>query len=134
MIEIRNPSSIRPWQFVLEPIAGYLQLAVGLQSQPTRFNPAYNFGPYPDDHITVKELVEIAIDTWGNGNWKDVSSYNQPHEAGLLKLDINKAINELDWKPKLNAAQAIEWTVNWYKMEPSEQTKYTFQQVKEYFS
>ena len=134
VIEIRNPSSIRPWQFVLEPIAGYLQLAVALQSQPTRFNHAYNFGPYPDDHITVKELVEIAIDTWGNGNWKDVSSYNQPHEAGLLKLDINKAINELDWKPKLNAAQAIEWTVNWYKKEPIDQTKYTFQQVQEYFA
>ncbi len=133
-IEIRNPSSVRPWQFVLEPIAGYLQLASALKSQPIQFNHAFNFGPYPDDHITVKELVGIAIDTWGHGSWHDASTYNQPHEAGLLKLDITKAINELNWKPKLNAAQAIEWTVDWYKQKPADQMKYTFQQVNEYFS
>ncbi len=134
VIEIRNPSSIRPWQFVLEPIAGYLQLAVSLKSQPIQFNNAFNFGPYPNDHITVKEFVDIAIDTWGHGNWQDTSSYNQPHEAGLLQLDINKAINELEWNPKLNAAQAIEWTVNWYKKKPADQMKFTFHQVNEYFS
>lgn len=133
-IQIRNPSSIRPWQFVLEPLAGYLQLAVASKSPPKQFNYAYNFGPYPDDHITVKELVEIAIDKWGNGSWKDTSSCKQPHEAGLLKLDITKAINELSWKPKLNAAQAIEWTVNWYKQKSEDQMEYTFHQVNQYFS
>ena len=60
-------------------------------------------------------MVETAIEYWGSGKWKDCSDPKQPHEAGLLKLDINSAEKELGWKPKLNAKQAIKWTIDWYK-------------------
>ncbi len=79
------------------------------------------------------ENDQKAIDVWGNGEWKDVSDPNQPHEAGLLKLDIKRALTELQWQPKLNAASAIEWTVNWYKQPGDKKADYTFQQIKDYF-
>ena len=84
--------------------------------------------------MTVKELVEIAIKTWGSGEWKDNPDASAPHEAGLLKLSIQRALEELNWRPKLNAQQAISWTVNWYKQAPETLAAYTFQQIKDYLS
>jgi CDP-glucose 4,6-dehydratase len=133
LIEVRNPDAVRPWQFVLEPIAGYLQLAGLLHNEPGKYGTAYNFGPLPEDHLTVKELVETAIKYWGNGTWKDVSSHREPHEAGLLKLDISLAKKDLSWQPKLNADEAIKWTIDWYKQPPEQQASFTFQEVKEFF-
>jgi CDP-glucose 4,6-dehydratase len=57
---------------------------------------------------------------------------NQPHEAGLLKLDINRAINELHWYPKLSAAQAIGWAIEWYRQPVDQQASYTLEQIKRY--
>jgi CDP-glucose 4,6-dehydratase len=113
---------------------GYLLLGSLLNDQPEKFSGAYNFGPYPQDHLSVKQLVLSAINRWGNGNWKDVSYKDQPHEAGLLQLDITKAITELNWKPKFNAAKSIEWTINWYKQPREEQAQFTIQQIKEYIA
>lgn len=132
-INVRNPKAVRPWQHVLEPIAGYLQLAALMDAAPLKFSKAYNFGPLPDDHLTVKELVEIAIETWGTGNWKDGSDPSAPHEAGLLKLDISRAMNELNWSPKLSAKQAIAWTMDWYKQSADKQFEFTLGQIKNYF-
>lgn len=132
-IEVRNPQSVRPWQHVLEPLSGYLLLGRSLNDSPEKFSGAYNFGPLPEDHLKVKELVEKAIEIWGSGNWKDTSDKSQPHEASLLKLDINKAKNDLDWQPKLNATNAVEWTIEWYK-ENSNIPAFTFQQINEYMS
>ncbi|GAA3932330.1 CDP-glucose 4,6-dehydratase [Chitinophaga oryziterrae] len=132
VIEVRNPVSVRPWQHVLEPIGGYLRLGALLQQDPAKYAKAYNFGPAPDDHLTVKELVEKAIAIWGNGQWKDASKPGQLHEATLLKLDISLAKKELQWTPKLNAAQAIEWTINWYKQPAANRQAYTIQQINEY--
>jgi CDP-glucose 4,6-dehydratase len=131
-IKVRNLNAVRPWQHVLEPLVGYLLLAGMLNDEPQKFSKPYNFGPLSNDHLSVKELVETAIQTWGKGEWKDVSDANQPHEAGLLKLDITRAINELDWHPKLNAQQAIEWSINWYKQLPETHVAYTFQQIENY--
>lgn len=133
-IEVRNPNAVRPWQHVLEPLTGYLLLGGLLNNEPQKFSKPYNFGPLPDDHLCVKELVETAIKIWGNGEWKDVSNSTEPHEAGLLKLDINRATNELNWQPKLNAQQAIEWSINWYKQTSENIAAYTFQQINNYFS
>ena len=133
-IEVRNPNAVRPWQHVLEPLGGYLLSAGLLNQNPKLFSKAYNFGPYPADHLTVKELVELAIQIWGSGKWNDISDHAQPHEASLLKLDISKAIRELNWKPKLNASQAIEWTINWYKQPLNNQTEFTFQQINQYLA
>ncbi len=132
-IEVRNPNSVRPWQHVLEPLGGYLLLGGLLNEDPVKYSGAYNFGPQPTDHLTVKELVQLSIDTWGSGEWKDTSDKDQPHEAVLLKLDISKAMKVLDWKPKLNAASAIEWTINWYKTT-TDIPAFTFKQINDYMS
>ncbi|MFL5810367.1 MAG: CDP-glucose 4,6-dehydratase [Flavisolibacter sp.] len=132
-IHVRNPSAVRPWQHVMEPIAGYLLLGALLDNDPKTFSKAYNFGPLPGDHLSVREVVELAIKNWGDGEWEDGSTAGQPHEAGLLKLDIQRSLQELKWKPKLNAAAAIEWTVQWYKEPVASQADFTFQQIKSYF-
>jgi len=133
-IEIRNPKSVRPWQHVLEPITGYLILGGLLNQKPKKYSGAYNFGPLPKDHLTVKQLVKIAIKNWGNGEWKDISDPDQLHEAGLLKLDISKAKKDLNWRPKLNSEKAIEWTIQWYKQIISQRAEFTFTQIRNYFA
>lgn len=114
-IPVRNPKSVRPWQHVLEPLAGYLQLGLKMQQEPVKFADAWNFGPYSEDNLTVEELVNIAVETWGSGRMEKVQTANAPHEAGLLKLDISKTVHDLGWKPKMNAAEAIAATVEWYR-------------------
>lgn len=133
-VEVRNPLSVRPWQHVLEPVFGYLLLAAHLNKQRNVYSTAFNFGPFPDDHLTVKELVETSIRSWGTGSWKDISNKQQVHEAKLLKLNIARAIAELQWKPKLSAPQAIEWTVDWYKEPPVSKKAFTLQQINAYMA
>jgi CDP-glucose 4,6-dehydratase len=134
IIDVRNPASVRPWQYVLEPISGYLLLAGLLNEKTKKYSTAYNFGPNPKDHLTVKRLVKTAIQHWGGGEWKDASTPGQLHEAGLLKLDINRAKKKLGWKPKLNSEQAIKWTIDWYKQPLENQAEYTLKQIRDYFS
>jgi CDP-glucose 4,6-dehydratase len=88
----------------------------------------------PADHLTVKEVVDIAINVWGSGNWEDLSSLDSVHEAKLLKLSIEKAINILGWKPKLDAVTAIEWTIDWYKQPIEKKWEMTNYQIKTYQS
>ena len=133
-VNVRNPDAIRPWQHVLEPIGGYLLLAGLLGDNAMKYSKAYNFGPLPGDHLKVNQLVEAAIKYWGNGNWENISEPDQPHEAGLLKLDINLAKKELGWQPRLNALNSIKWTIDWYKQPVPQQADFTFQQIKEYFA
>jgi CDP-glucose 4,6-dehydratase len=134
-VAVRNPASIRPWQHVLEPIAGYFLLGALLATKPQKFYGAYNFGPLQNDNLPVKTLVEHAIQYWGKGTWVDVSDKQQPHEAHLLKLDINKAVNELGWLPKYNAQQAIENTIHWYKeimLNNADAFSFTLKQIEDY--
>ena len=131
-INVRNPNSIRPWQYVLEPLGGYLLLGALLNENAEKLSDAYNFGPEPNDHLTVGALVNIALKIWGIGNWENKLSVNQPHEAGLLKLDISLAKKELNWSPKLNSAAAVKWTLSWYKNEKSEQLDFTLQQINDF--
>lgn len=112
---IRNLKSIRPWQHVLEPVIAYLFLGAKLKSEPITFSEAYNFGPYASDALSVSEMLKLAIECWGGGTYKVERQESQLHEAGLLKLDISKAINELGWKPKYNASEAVALTIDWYK-------------------
>ena len=134
IIAVRNPNAVRPWQHVLEPLTGYLSLASQLTDAPANYSPAYNFGPLPNDHLKVGDLVSMAIQYWGKGQWNDVSDHHQPHEATLLQLDISLALNELQWKPKLSAADAIGWTMEWYKQPGDKQAIFTFQQIKTYLA
>jgi CDP-glucose 4,6-dehydratase len=114
-IVVRNPKSVRPWQHVIEPLFGYLELGVKLNTDPRKYGQAFNFGPDTSDALSVEEMVKRSIENWGSGSYKPVVDVNSPHEAGLLKLDISKALNELNWKPVFDAHTAIERTINWYK-------------------
>lgn len=113
-VVIRNPNSVRPWQHVLEPVIGYLLLGANLSTDPIHFSQAYNFGPQLSDALPVEEMLKLAISSWGKGEYIVEKIEGQPHEAGLLKLDISKAITELQWQPKMNAQQAVSMTMDWY--------------------
>ena len=115
-IRVRTPDAIRPWQHVLEPLAGYLWLAARMWQAPRRYAEAWNFGPNPDGHITVRDLVNGIIEAWGSGAWQDLSESQSgaSHEAGLLKLDCAKTMSLLGWKPALSISECIYTTISWY--------------------
>ncbi len=131
-VAVRNPLAVRPWQHVLEPLAGYLSLGILLDEDVNKYSGSYNFGPLPDDHLSVKDLVQIALQCWGSGTWIDNTDVTQPHEAGLLKLDIAKVTTVLNWRPKLNSREAIEWTIDWYKQPYDNIVEFTMQQINNY--
>jgi CDP-glucose 4,6-dehydratase len=135
-IEIRNPQSIRPWQHVLEPLIGYLQLGIKLLESPKLFSQAYNFGPNINDALPVNKMVELAIECWGSGKHYSSKNIVQPHEAGLLKLDISKTRVELNWRPKLTAEQAVKQTLDWYKKfyNQNDMVEYTNQQIYQFLN
>ena len=113
-ILIRNPKAIRPWQYILEPMSGYLWLGALMYRNGIKFADAWNFGPNEDNNLTVEKLMRPIIKYWGKGNY-EVDSSENPHEAGLLKLDISKARSLLKWKPIYNIHETIRETVTWYK-------------------
>lgn len=113
-LDIRNPKAIRPWQHVLEPLSGYLLLASGLMKDPQRFSEGWNFGPLSTNIVSVGEIVDALFRHFNSPGWKDVSDPDQPHEASLLMLDINKAIYQLGWKPALNLNETLAMTAEWY--------------------
>lgn len=115
-VPVRSPGAVRPWQHVLEPLAGYLRLAAAmLASDDPRWYGAWNFGPRPDDETTVRALVERFCAAWGDGRWHDASQPDQPHEAAVLRLAIDKAVAELGWRPRWGLDRAIEHTAAWYR-------------------
>jgi CDP-glucose 4,6-dehydratase len=114
-LSIRNPGAVRPWQHVLEPLYGYLLLALRLAENPAQFGTSWNFGPWTQDHFTVGEVVAMAQGIWGGGVVNIEQSISNPHEAGLLKLDISKATSLLGWIPRLTGQESIKATLRWYK-------------------
>ncbi len=114
-IVIRNPQSTRPWQHVLEPLSGYLTLAVRLLEDPVKFAGAYNFGPAAGSIRTVKDVVDGVVAAWGSGSINVCPEPNAPHEAGLLHLNCDKAYQVLGWSSRWDADQTIRETVAWYK-------------------
>ncbi len=129
---VRNPNSVRPWQHVLEPIGGYLHLGTKMVDDPIKFSDCWNFGPSADDNLKVRELVEKAIYTWGKGEYSTPVLKNQLHEAGLLKLDISKTINELKWQPKYSSLNAIDMTLKWYRAYYESGYLQTGDQIKDF--
>ncbi|WP_454879139.1 CDP-glucose 4,6-dehydratase [Sphingobacterium detergens] len=122
-VVIRNPNAIRPWQHVLEPVIAYLLLAIKQDQFPCKYNTAFNIGPYPTDALSVQDMLKLAIKSWGDGSFHIESDPNQPHEAGLLTLDISRAASILNWTPKWNASKAIEKTIEWYKVFSADRGK-----------
>ncbi|MDO9326746.1 MAG: CDP-glucose 4,6-dehydratase [Methanoregula sp.] len=116
-VEIRNPHAIRPWQFVLDPLFGYLWLALKMKENPKIYADAWNFGPNHSNAVDVQTLMDKILLQWGSGTWKNMS-YNEiaPHEASYLKLDIAKSMTRLGWKPVYDIDEAISKTIQWYKL------------------
>jgi len=112
---IRNPTATRPWQFVLEPLRGYLMLAERLAESDARFVTGWNFGPSDDDAKPVSWIAEKLAQTWGDGASWTHDGGTHPHEAHSLKLDASKAKACLQWHPKLPLGPALEWIVEWYR-------------------
>jgi CDP-glucose 4,6-dehydratase len=114
-LEIRNPAAVRPWQHVLDPLAGYMLLAERLWEGRVEMAAAWNFGPDTVAMRPVGWVVEQVAARWGKrANWKRDTREN-PHEAITLLLDSGKARSQLGWLPKLGLEDAIEWTVDWYR-------------------
>jgi CDP-glucose 4,6-dehydratase len=111
---VRNPSSVRPWQHVLEPLGGYLLLGARLAAGAD-VRGSWNFGPRLDDAQPVRKLVELLIERWGSGRWEDRHDPRAPHEAKFLRLSIEKAQALLGWLPRWNLRQAVEQTADWYR-------------------
>lgn len=112
---LRHPQAIRPWQFVLDPLAGYLALAEHAYASPERFATGWNFGPDVNDCRPVAWLVERLAEKWGAGAEWRVEEDPTVHEARLLLLDARKARMELGWRPRMSLDDAIAWTVAWYR-------------------
>ena len=115
-VRLRRPAAIRPWQHVLEPLAGYLTLAARLSgARRADYCDAWNFGPEPEDDATVGEVTDRILAAWGHGSWFDDSRSDDPHEAGVLRLSIEKTASELDWSPRWHLDQSVRRTVAWYR-------------------
>lgn len=112
---VRNPTAVRPWQFVLEPLAGYLDVAELLVSVPGDWPPAVNFGPSLDACWPVGAVADAVLAAWGAGRWVDRHEATASNETATLRLDSELASHALGWRPRLDLATAIEWTVSWWK-------------------
>lgn len=119
-IPLRNPTSVRPWQYILDVLSGYLMLAERQMSDAGIFANAWNFGPGSENNVTVVELVERVIKNWGRGRWikleNDLSKESDLAEFNFLSLDASKANQILGWYPVYTLEESIFETVKWYQL------------------
>jgi CDP-glucose 4,6-dehydratase len=111
---VRNPASVRPWQHVLEPLAGYLILAEMTWETPT-LAAAFNIGPDPHDVATVEAVVTLAQNSFGKGAFVISDGESKKHEAVHLALNNSKARRELNVSPRWKLATAVQRTMAWYR-------------------
>ena len=117
-VSIRNPSATRPWQHVLEPLSGYLSLGAALASNPGLHGEAFNFGPKAEQNHTVLQLLGNLAEEWGASDGRSMIKVVESvpfHEAGLLKLNCDKALSRLKWEPNLGYAETVRFVGDWYR-------------------
>ena len=114
-VVIRNPHAVRPWQHVLEPLSGYLKLAAMLLTDPTGFSGAWNFGPQNEHTVTVEDLAKKIISEFGYGEIDYKPDLVFKKETNILRLNCDKANTQLQWFPKWNVDDGINYTIDWYK-------------------
>ncbi|OPA80622.1 CDP-glucose 4,6-dehydratase [Paenibacillus selenitireducens] len=112
-IKIRNPLAVRPWQHVLEPLAGYLQLAQQAYGNGPKFAQSWNFGPLDHDTKPVEWIVQYLCTHWGSHAAYEAQNEAGPHEAKFLKLDCSRAKTELGWVPRWNLETALDKILEW---------------------
>jgi len=136
IVELRNPHSTRPWQHVLEPLSGYMNLALCLYENRAFHGESFNFGPSSNQDHSVLDLVDNMSNYWDKVKWKDISdSRSGPYESGLLKLNCDKALAKLQWNSAMGFEDTVRMTAEWYKdyyKDPNEISHTTYQQIKEY--
>jgi len=134
-IILRNPGATRPWQHVLEPLAGYLMLALRLYEEPKKWGGAWNFGPSTNEVRNVKNVAEVIIGYLGKGSIEILESETQVHEANLLQLNCDKAHQLLGWNQRWNVEETLEATALWYKalMNSGDAEKITREQIIDFF-
>ena len=135
---LRNPHATRPWQHVLEPIGGYLLLATKLTEKSALSGESFNFGPPAHQDFSVGQLVTEMSKNWSNVRW-EIQENETPvfYEAGLLKLNCDKALSLLGWQAKLSFEKTVKYTADWYKAfydDESSIQQVTENQIKEYMS
>jgi CDP-glucose 4,6-dehydratase len=115
-IQLRNPRSTRPWQFVLEPLTGYLLLGKHLVEEGKAFQEPWNFGPALDETYTVEQGAQAVVNAWGAGSIRvgDAESFK---EHVLLQVDSTKARRRLGWRPVLDFQQTMQVTADWYRQQ-----------------
>jgi CDP-glucose 4,6-dehydratase len=135
LIQLRNPQATRPWQHVLEPLAGYLLLATQLRNQPEKYAGSWNFGPSTSEVRTVLEVANVITQHLGRGRIEIVGSQQHHHEARLLQLNCDKAHQLLGWRPRWHVEKTLAATSLWYKtiMEGGEAEAITRAQLQDYF-
>jgi len=136
-VDIRSPHATRPWQHVLEPLSGYLALAANLSLEARNHGEAYNFGPSSDQNFPVSKLIDEMSNYWEQVKWNDTSSSKVNfHEAGLLRLNCDKALFDLNWQSTLTFNETVKMTVEWYKYyyQNSNQSmyEYTIRQIEDF--
>jgi CDP-glucose 4,6-dehydratase len=115
-VQLRNPLATRPWQHVLEPLGGYLALALALRGDSKLHGEAFNFGPPAQQNHSVGALVSAMATHWDMVRWEDVSSqYGGPYESSLLKLNCDKALAQLRWHSVWDFEATVRETASWYR-------------------
>lgn len=134
-LKVRSPQAIRPWQHVLEPLAGYLMLAERLYTQGGSFAEAWNFGPSEDDARSVQWIVERLAAMSGDLKWRGEVAV-RPHEAHSLKLDSSKARDRLGWRTRWDLQAALQKTLQWHRAwsDRKDLRAVTLAQIAEYQS
>ena len=134
-VVIRSPNAIRPWQHVLEPLSGYLELAEALYLEGPQYAQAWNFGPNESDAKTVEWMISQLVNGWGGGaSYEvDVSAANL-HEAHFLKLDCSKARMTLRWCPQWDAAETLQRICSWHKahLDGADMRNYSLNEIAQY--
>lgn len=137
-VPVRSPAATRPWQHVLEPLSGYLALACDLAGSSALHGEAFNFGPRAEQNHSVRALLDALAGHWPGAAWQDVSRAGETrHEAGLLKLNCDKALHHLQWRPTLDFVETVRLTAQWYRTFYTEPSKpileTTLRQLRTYF-
>ena len=136
IVELRNPHSTRPWQHVLEPLGGYLQLGALLSQNHDLHGEAFNFGPQAQQNHSVLELVKEMSRSWSEVRWAECEPQpSEFYESGLLKLNCDKALHFLNWHAVLDFEETVALTADWYRSfygDPSSIQDVTNKQINDY--